>query len=108
MQESMSHGLSEGEPLRVHTTMHRGAAPDHIHIYSSASSTVIAAPYPGMGRLPAALIKSLQKTDDCTPKSAATHAVSRQTDSLLSNFSEIKGRFSLACSSKLNDGHTLR
>ena len=53
--------------------------------YSSASSTVIAAHSPGMGRLPPALIKSLQTTDDCTPKSAATHAVSKRTDSSFSN-----------------------
>ena len=53
--------------------------------YSSASSTVIVAHFPGMGRLPRALIKSLQTTDHCTPKSAATHAFSIRTDSRFSN-----------------------
>ena len=39
----MAHGLSEGEPLRFHITMHRGTAPNDIHIFirliSSDSST---------------------------------------------------------------------
>ena len=89
---------------------------------SSASSAVIAAHSPGMGRLPPALIKSLQTKDDCTPKSATTHAFSIRTDSRFSNldFSAllctllnldikgITGKFSLASSSNLNDGLTLR
>ena len=29
----MAHGLSEGEPLRFHITMHRGTAPNDIHIF---------------------------------------------------------------------------
>ena len=29
----MPHGLSEGEPLRFHITMHRGTAPNDIHIF---------------------------------------------------------------------------
>ena len=32
-QESIAHGLSEAEPLRFHITMHRGTAPNHIHIF---------------------------------------------------------------------------
>ena len=49
-----------------------------------------------MGRLPSALIKSLQTTDGCTPKMTAAHALSTRMDSgfskrasssLLSNFS---------------------
>ena len=32
-QESMAHGLSEGEPLRFHITMHRDNAPNDIHIF---------------------------------------------------------------------------
>ena len=63
---------------------------------------MIAAYSPGVGRLSPSLIKSLQTTDDCTPKSAATHAVSRLTKSgfsklafslLLSNFSGGTSRF---------------
>ena len=68
--------------------------------YSSASSAVIAAHSPGMGRLPPALIKSLQTTDDCTPKSAATHAVSIRTDSGFSNldFPSLNSNFSTGTS----------
>ena len=29
----MAHGLSEGEPIRFHITMHRGTAPNDIHIF---------------------------------------------------------------------------
>ena len=32
MQESIDHRLSEGEPLRIHTTIHRGTAPNDIDI----------------------------------------------------------------------------
>ena len=49
-----------------------------------------------MGRLSPSLIKSLQTTDDCTPKSAATHAVSIRTDSGFSKlaFSSLFSKFS--------------
>ena len=89
--------------------------------YSSSSSAVIVAYSPGMGRLSPSLIKSLQRTNDCTPKSAATHAVSMWTNSgfskltsssLLSNFSSGTSRFlvenSLTSSRNLSDGLTLR
>ena len=70
--------------------------------YSSTSPTVIVTHSPGMGRLPSALIKSLQTTNGCTPKMAAAHALSTPTDSgfsklasssLLSNFSSGTSRF---------------
>ena len=64
--------------------MHQGTAPNHIHIFirfiSSDSGT-----FSRHDTFTPALIKSLQKTDDCTPKLAATHAVSRLTDSGFSN-----------------------
>ena len=71
--------------------------------YSSASSTVIAAHSPGMGRLSPSLIKSLPTTDDWTPKSAATHAVSIRTDSGFSNlaFSSLLCNFSTGTSREL-------
>ena len=53
--------------------------------YSFASSTVTVTHSPGVGRVPTALIKSRQATDECTSKSAATHAVSIRTDSGFSN-----------------------
>ena len=55
-----------------------------------------------MGRLPPALIKSLQTTDDCTPKSVATHAVSRLTNSGFSNLA------SLSLLSNFSSGTSLR
>ena len=89
--------------------------------YSSASSTVIAAHSPGMERLSPSLMKSLPTTDDWTPKSAATHAVSIRTDSgsptsPFLHFSATSqpehhgnyGQFSLASSSNLIDELTLR
>ena len=64
--------------------------------YSCASSTMIAAHSPGMGRLPPALLNYLQRTDNRTPKSAATNPVLRLTDSGFSNlhFSSILSSFS--------------
>ena len=38
LQESMAHRLSDGEPLRIHTTMLRGTAPNHIHIFINSDS----------------------------------------------------------------------
>ena len=78
------------------TSLYTGVLLPTTSTYSSASSTVIVAHSPGMGRLPPVLIKSLQTTDHCTHKSAATHAFSIPTDSrfslldlpsFLSNFS---------------------
>ena len=73
--------------------------------YSTASSTVIAAHSPGMGRLSPSLIKSLPTTDNWTPKSAATHAVSIRTDSGFSNlaFSSILCNFSTETSRELRE-----
>ena len=92
--------------------------------YSSASSTVITAHSPGMARLPPALMKSLQATDHCTPKSesAETHAFSMRTDPRFSNLAfsavlctllnrdikGITGKFSLTSSSNLSDALTPR
>ena len=73
--------------------------------YSSASSAVIVAHSPGMGRLSPSLIKSLQTTDDWTPKPAATHAVSIRTDSGFSNlaFSSLLCNFSTGTSRELRE-----
>ena len=73
--------------------------------YSSGSSTVIAAHSPGMGRLSPSLIKSLPTTDDWTPKSAATHAVSIRTDSGFSNlvFSSLLCNFSTGTSREVRE-----
>ena len=89
--------------------------------YSSASSAMIVAHSPGMGRLSPALIKSLQTTDHCTPKSAATHAFSIRIDSRFSNLAfsallctllnrdikGITGKFSISSSSNMSDALTL-
>ena len=101
--------------------MHRVLLPT-TSTYSSASSTVIVAHSPGMGRLSPSLIKSLQTKDDWTPKSAATHAISIRIDSRFSNlvFSAllctllnrdikgITGKFSISSSSNMSDELTLR
>ena len=73
--------------------------------YSYASSAVIVAHSPGMGRLSLSLIKSLQTTDDWTPKSAATQAVSIRTDSGFSNFafSSLLCNFSTGTSRELRE-----
>ena len=90
-------------------------------LYSSASSAVIVAHFPGMGRLSPALIKSLQTTDHRTPKLAATHAFSIRIDSSFSNLAfsallctllnrdikGITGKFSISSSSNLSDALTL-
>ena len=71
-----------------------------ISTYSSASSTVIVAHSPDTGHSPPALLKSLQTTDNCTPKSATAHAVSIRTDSGFSNlaFSSLVCNFSTGTS----------
>ena len=73
--------------------------------YSSTSSAVIVAHFPGTGRLSPSLIKSLQTKDDWTPKSAATHAVSIRTDSGFSNlaFSSLLCNFSTGTSRELRE-----
>ena len=64
--------------------MHRGTAPNHIHIFirliNSDSGT-----FCRHGTFTPSLDKISAKTDLCTPKSAATHAFSIRTDSRFSN-----------------------
>ena len=87
------------DSLKVNPSDPCNYAPDYcsqLHPHIHPPHQQIAALSPGMGRLSPSLIKSLQTTDDCTPKSAATHAVSIRTDSGFSNlaFSSLLCNFS--------------
>ena len=115
----MANGLFEGKTLIFHITMHRGTAPKDKHIVIRLIS-IDSGTFSRHRRLAPTLKKSLQTTDDCIPKLAASHAVSIRTDSVFSNllFSELLCNFATGTprglrensptSSNLSVGLTLR
>ena len=116
----MAHGLSEGEPLRRHTTTHRGAAPKHNHIFfrliNSDSGTLSTD-----GKFIPSLAR-VSESDNRLHNQIGSQAHGfipdwlrlRQSRLFLTSFQlldreikGIRGNFSLTSSSNMNDGLTL-
>ena len=117
----MAHGLFEGEPLRIHTSIHRSTAPNDIHIFigliSSDSVT-----FSRHGTFTPTLDKVSAKDRQLLTQ-IGSKASSFKTDWLrilqprffLTSLQLLKrdimglsGKFPLASSSNLSDGLTLR
>ena len=101
LQESIAHRLSEGEPLRIYTTILRGTAPNDIHIFIRLISSDSGI-FSRHGTLIPILDKVAANDRRLHTQSAATHPVSIWTksgfseltySSLLSNFSSGTSRF---------------